>query len=156
MTQGDTERIRQELADSFGSVADDYERSRPGYPEDAIRWISAVPAVILDVAAGTGKLTIQLRDLGHRVIGLDPSIDMLSQLRRRQPDIGVAVGRAEALPFDAESFDVLTVAQAFHWFDQPVALAEFARVLRSRGYFSQRRSAETPIRLEVLGRACGR
>jgi ubiquinone/menaquinone biosynthesis C-methylase UbiE len=133
LTLGDTERVRQQLAHSFGSVANDYERSRPGYPDEAIGWISCAPAAILDVAAGTGKLTTQLRDLGNEVIGLDPSIEMLSQLRRQRPDIGVTVAQAEALPFEAESFDVLTVAQAFHWFDQPVALAEFARVLRPSG-----------------------
>ena len=113
-----------------------YERSRPGYPDDAARYISSTPAAILDVAAGTGRLTTQLSDLGHQVVGLDPSIEMLSQLQRQQPGIGSTVGRAEALPFVAESFDILTVAQAFHWFDQPVALAEFARVLRPRGHLA--------------------
>jgi SAM-dependent methyltransferase len=128
---------RDELAHSFRGVAADYARSRPGYPDDATRWIAGeVSAAILDVAAGTGKLTTQLHVLGHRVVGLDPSVEMLVQLREQQPALGVTVGRAEALPFQAETWDRITVAQAFHWFDQPVAIAEFARVLRPEGYLA--------------------
>jgi ubiquinone/menaquinone biosynthesis C-methylase UbiE len=137
LTQGNTERSKQKLARSFGAVAKEYERGRPGYPDDVTRWIGGTaPAVVLDVAAGTGKLTTGLQDLGHHVVGLDPSIEMLSQLSRQRPDIAVTVGRAERLPFGAGSFDALTVAQAFHWFDQTVAVAEFARVLRLGGHLA--------------------
>jgi SAM-dependent methyltransferase len=91
-------------------------------------------ATVLDVAAGTGKLTTQLRDLGHSVVALELSEQMLRQLRSHDVAIPAAAGRAEALPFRAASFDVITVAQAWHWFEQPVAAAEFARVLRPGGH----------------------
>jgi SAM-dependent methyltransferase len=134
---GDESGRARKLAHSFGVVADEYERARPGYPDDATRWIAGdVPAAILDVAAGTGKLTTQLHDVGHHIVGLDSSIEMLSQLRRQQFDIGLTVGRAEGLPFGSELFDTITVAQAFHWFDQPAAIAEFARVLRPGGHLA--------------------
>ena len=137
MTEGSDGRSKQQLADSFGAIAYDYERARPGYPEEAVEWITGGhPRIILDVAAGTGKLTAQLAHLGNFVVGLEPSLDMLNRLRAAHPRIPATAGRAEALPFAEESFDLITVAQAFHWFDQPVAIAEFARVLRPRGHLA--------------------
>jgi SAM-dependent methyltransferase len=135
MTEADAEAVKRQRAASFGAVAGDYERSRPGYPDEAVRWMAgADSAMVLDVAAGTGKLTTQLRDLGNSVIALELSEQMLRQLRSLARAIPVAAGRAETLPFRAASFDVITVAQAWHWFDQPAAAAEFARVLRPGGH----------------------
>lgn len=134
MTEVSREDIRQQRAHSFGAIAGDYERSRPGYPRDAVVWMLGDRATtVLDVAAGTGKLTVQLRAHGHSVVALEPSLEMLRQLRSGHPEIPAASGRAEALPFRSDFFDVVTVAQAWHWFDPPMASAELARVLRPGG-----------------------
>ena len=128
----DDERTRQGL--SFGAVADVYERSRPGYPDGALRWLAGdEPCDVVDLGAGTGKLTRQLVAHGHRVTAVEPIPEMLTRLRASAPAaIGVA-GTAELIPLEDDSADVVTVAQAFHWFDQPVALVEIARVLRPAG-----------------------
>jgi ubiquinone/menaquinone biosynthesis C-methylase UbiE len=137
VTEDNTGRIRKERSASFGSVAAEYERARPGYPPEAVRWLAGDHAAgVLDVAAGTGKLTTALDDAGHRVVALEPSVEMLHQLKGQRGEIPVAAGRAEVLPFGAETFDLITVAQAFHWFDQPTAVAEFARVLRPGGHLA--------------------
>jgi ubiquinone/menaquinone biosynthesis C-methylase UbiE len=126
---------RRERAASFGGVADVYERSRPGYPEDAVRWLAGEePCDVVDLGAGTGKLTRSLAGLGHRVTAVEPLPEMLAQLRRAVPVATAVVGGAEAIPLPDESADVVTVAQAFHWFDQGPALIEIARVLRAGGH----------------------
>ena len=86
--------LRQARGTSFGPVAGAYERSRPLYPEEAVRWLTGdAPADVLDLGAGTGKLTRQLVALGHRVVAVDPLPEMLEQLRggsrcRRAPGNG--------------------------------------------------------------------
>ena len=125
---------RRVRAASFGGVADVYERSRPGYPEDAVRWLAGEePCDVVDLGAGTGKLTRSLVDLGHRVTAVEPLPEMLDQLRVAVPEATAVEGGAEAIPLPAESADVVTVAQAFHWFDHGPALVEIARVLRPGG-----------------------
>jgi len=130
---------RRERAASFGGVADVYERSRPGYPADAVRWLTSgghtaeEPCDVIDLGAGTGKLTRTLVDLGHRVTAVEPLPEMLDQLRSAVPGVTAVEGGAEAIPLPAGSADVVTVAQAFHWFDHGPALVEIARVLRSGG-----------------------
>jgi len=126
--------LRQARATSFGPVAEVYERSRPLYPEDAVRWLAGnAPADVLDLGAGTGKLTRQLVALGHRVVAVDPLPEMLDQLRAAVPGVEALEGRGEELPLETESFDVVTMAQAFHWLDPVAALPEIARVLRPGG-----------------------
>ena len=121
-------------ARSFGSVAAEYERARPGYPEEAVDWlVGAEPRRVLDLAAGTGKLTRQLVARGHAVVAVEPSAEMLERLRGAVPAADALQGRAEAIPLPASSVDVVLAAQAFHWFDPPSALAEIARVLRPDG-----------------------
>jgi SAM-dependent methyltransferase len=89
--------------------------------------------VVADVAAGTGKLARQLVDAGARCVAVEPSTAMRIECRRAAPGVDVVGGWAEALPFADHSFDLVTVAQAFHWFSPRVALREFARVLRPGG-----------------------
>ncbi len=121
-------------AASFGGVADRYERARPGYPGDAVSWlVGPPPRRVLDLAAGTGKLTRSLIAAGHEVVAVDPSEDMLAQLRAALPDVEARLGTAESIPLDDRSVDVVVVAQAFHWFDAPPALRDIARVLRPAG-----------------------
>lgn len=125
---------REVRAASFGSVADAYERARPGYPDDAVRWLAGgAPCDVLDLGAGTGKLTRSLAALGHRVTAVEPSPEMLEHLRAALPNVVALEGTAERIPLGDASVDVVTVAQAFHWFDHALALREIARLLRPGG-----------------------
>ena len=117
---------------SFGAVADQYERGRPGYPDEAIAWLcEAGGSKLIDLAAGTGKLTRQLADRGA-VLALEPSMPMLVRVGRSK-GVQRVCGVAEAIPVAAGWADVVTVAQAFHWFDVDRALPEIHRVLRPGG-----------------------
>jgi SAM-dependent methyltransferase len=121
-------------AASFGAAADAYERGRPGYPEAAIDWLLPVGAHrVLDLAAGTGKLTRQLVERGLDVVAVEPSEGMLKQLRAAVPGVPALVGTAESIPLADGSVDAVLVAQAWHWVDPPVASAEVARVLAPDG-----------------------
>jgi ubiquinone/menaquinone biosynthesis C-methylase UbiE len=119
---------------SFGSVADAYDRGRPTYPREAAAWLAgAEPVVVLEVGAGTGKLTEALLALGHEVHATDPDDAMLARLRTRLPDVPTSVASAEELPAADASYDVVVAGQAFHWFDTERALPEIARVLKPGG-----------------------
>ena len=121
-------------AASFGGVADAYERSRPGYPDDAVAWLGGeTPRDVVDLGAGTGKLTRSLVERGHRVTAVEPLEEMLAQLRAVVPRAVAVRGSAEEIPLPDGAVDVVTCAQAFHWFDHEVALREIARVLRPGG-----------------------
>jgi ubiquinone/menaquinone biosynthesis C-methylase UbiE len=124
-------------ARSFGSVVNAYDRGRPSYPREAARWlVGDRPATVLELGAGTGKLTAELVALGHDVQATDPDEAMLAVLRRDLPDVRVSVGAAEEIPAPDRSVDVVVCAQAFHWFDPDRALPEIARVLRPGGRLS--------------------
>jgi ubiquinone/menaquinone biosynthesis C-methylase UbiE len=127
-----------EYALSFGSVAETYERARPPYAEEAVDWIvERLPARrVLDLAAGTGKLTRQLVARGADVVAVEPDPDMRAVFRRVLPDVEMREGFAEAIPLPDASVDAITVGQAFHWFDAERALAEMRRVLRPGGGFA--------------------
>ncbi|HEX3289756.1 MAG TPA: class I SAM-dependent methyltransferase [Gaiella sp.] len=121
-------------ATSFGGVAGAYERARPGYPDDAVRWLAGEePAEVVDLGAGTGKLTRSLVALGHHVTAIEPLPEMLAELQVAVPGAVALAGNAESIPLPDGSADVVTCAQAFHWFDHGPALAEIARVLRPGG-----------------------
>ena len=121
-------------AHAFAGVADAYDRARPSYPVDAAHWLVDDPeAVVLELGAGTGKLTEQLASVAHRVIATDPLEPMLDRLRQRVPRVAAARASAEAIPLAARSVDTVVAGQAFHWFDQALALPEIARVLRPGG-----------------------
>jgi ubiquinone/menaquinone biosynthesis C-methylase UbiE len=119
---------------SFGSVVEAYDRARPSYPREAAAWlVGDQPVTVLELGAGTGKLTEVLVALGHDVHATDPDEQMLDRLRERLPDVRTSVSSAEAIPAPDASYDVVVVAQALHWFDHPVALPEIARVLKPGG-----------------------
>ncbi len=125
---------RDARARSFAAVAEEYERGRPGYPPEAIDWLlGSSPLEVLDVGAGTGKLTEAVLSRGHRVSALEPLQEMREILRARLPGARVLAGSAERLPLPDCSVDAVVVGSAFHWFDQRRALAEIARVLREPG-----------------------
>lgn len=122
-------------ARSFGAVAEAYDRGRPAYPAEAVAWLTGGEAkVVLELGAGTGKLTRQLVDAGHAVFATDPDEAMLEVLRERVPEVSARIATAEDIPANDRSVDVVVVAQAFHWFDHDVALAEIARVLKPGGH----------------------
>jgi ubiquinone/menaquinone biosynthesis C-methylase UbiE len=125
---------RRGRATSFADVADAYERARPGYPDEAVRWLAGdEPADVVDLGAGTGKLTRSLVALGHRVTAVEPLEAMLEHLRRAAPEAATLAGGAEAIPLEDASADVVACAQAFHWFDHAAAVVEIARVLHPAG-----------------------
>ena len=122
-------------AAGFGSSAEAYECGRPGYPSPALRWLGrrvglGAGVTVVDLAAGTGKLSRPLAATGARVIAVEP----LKEMRRA---IGAGIetveGTAEAVPLSGGTADVVTVGQAFHWFDGDAALAEIHRMLRPNG-----------------------
>ena len=122
-------------ARSFGPVADAYDRGRPSFPTEAVRWlVGPDPATVLELGAGTGKLTSVLVELGHDVHATEPDPGMLKVLRRHLPDVPTSESGAEEIPLPDRSVDVVVAAQAFHWFDHEQALPEMARVLRPGGH----------------------
>ena len=124
----------QRQARSFGGVAEAYERGRPSYPRDAVAWLtSEEPLTVLELGAGTGKLTEQLVALGHDVHATDPDSAMLAILRERLPGVRTAEAVAEEIPGPDSTYDVVIGAQCFHWFDVDRALPEIARVLKPGG-----------------------
>jgi SAM-dependent methyltransferase len=119
---------------AFADVAGSYERARPSYPEDAVRWLAGEePVDVVDVGAGTGKLTRVLVALGHRVTAIEPLPEMLELIPQTAPGAFATLGNAEVIPLPDAMADVVTCAQSFHWFDHAVALPEIARVLRPGG-----------------------
>jgi len=117
---------------SFGSAADAYERGRPEWPRELLDRLPVPPeAEVLDLAAGTGKLTRLLVDRYRRVTAVEPDPDM-RRLLGLVTDCYLE-GTAEAIPLADASVDAVFVGEAFHWFDAPRAVAEIARVLRPRG-----------------------
>ncbi|NQX11053.1 class I SAM-dependent methyltransferase [Microbacteriaceae bacterium VKM Ac-2855] len=140
------------LALSFGASVDDYERGRPGYPDDAVDWLLAhapdragaarvpararaagVPAAgrirAVDVGAGTGKFTRSLLARELEVTAVEPDDQMRGRLATELPPVTALAGSAESMPLPTASAELVTFAQAWHWVDPPVATAEIARVL---------------------------
>ncbi len=125
---------RDRQARSFGRVVDAYDRARPQYPDDAVAWLLGdAPRRVVELGAGTGKLTSQLVTAGHKVLATDPSEPMARRLAQRVPAAQPALATAEQIPVLSGSADAVISAQAFHWFDVDVALTQAARVLRTGG-----------------------
>lgn len=121
----------------FGD-ADRYERGRPDYPAAAIeRIVSALDLrrgrTVLDLAAGTGKLTRLLVPTGANILAVEPVREMRAELEQRVRGIGILAGTAEHIPLTDGFVDAVTVGQAFHWFDADAALGEIHRVLAPGG-----------------------
>jgi SAM-dependent methyltransferase len=132
--------VHEVAATGFDQGAEVYEQARPSYPPDAVAWLVehlriGSGARVVDVAAGTGKLTRLLTPTGASVVGAEPVAGMRSGFRTMCPGVPLVASTAELLPFATATIDAITVAQAFHWFDADVALDELARVLRPGGRF---------------------
>ena len=121
---------------SFGSIAADYDRLRPGPPQDAVRWLlPSRPAVAVDLAAGTGLLTRALAARVSKVVAVEPDGRMAAVLRERSPEVHITAGCGEAIPLKDQSADAVLVSSAWHWMDPELAVLEIARVLRDGGRF---------------------
>lgn len=123
---------------SFELVADVYEQARPGYPPEAVAWIAARLGLrpgrtVLDLGAGTGKLTSALLATGASVIAVEPGDAMRAELEQAAPRAEALRGSAEDIPLPDASVDAIAVGQAFHWFRHDEALPELHRVLRPDG-----------------------
>lgn len=146
-------------ATAFEGAATVYESARPGYPAEAVRWLVDELGLepgrrVLDLAAGTGKLTRDLVVSGARVIAVEPVPAMRQMLAATAPVAGngpglsVVAAVAQALPFGNGVLDAITVAQAFHWFATDAAVGEMQRVLGDRGRLGliwNRRDGSDPL-----------
>lgn len=128
------EELKARQAASFGAAADLYERGRPGYPEAAVDWLVPDDAgLVVDLGAGTGKLTRQLVGRGLEVVAVEPSDGMRARLQEVLPGVRALEGAAEAMPLPDGCADLVIVAQAWHWVDVDRASREVARVLAPGG-----------------------
>ncbi|MGJ0388051.1 class I SAM-dependent methyltransferase [Microbacterium sp. CGR1] len=122
--------VDEVLAKSFERIGADYDRYRPGFPQASADLIMPTPVrAALDLGAGTGKFTELLQGRAERVVAVEPSSAMLDVLTVKLPAVEALQGSAERIPVGDSSVDVVTVAQALHWFDRVAACAEIARVL---------------------------
>jgi SAM-dependent methyltransferase len=131
--------VHEVAARGFTAEAAAYDSARPSYPPDAVRWLIGAVGIapgrlVVDLAAGTGKLTALLAPAGARLVAVEPVAAMGERLRARLPEVvPLLAGAAETLPFADGSLDAVVVAQAFHWFDPDRAVAELSRVIRTGG-----------------------
>jgi SAM-dependent methyltransferase len=141
---------RRPSADGYARSAEEYERGRPGYPPAAVDFLAArlrlgPGRTVVDLAAGTGKLTRPLLTTGAEVVAVEPVAEMRAALPAGARALD---GTAEEVPLSTGSADAVTVAQAFHWFDGDAALAEIHRVLRPDGRLAlvwNRRQMDDPL-----------
>ena len=128
---------REDQRRSFGAAADVYDRARPRYAVAALDWaIGDRPLHVLDLGAGTGILTRQLLERGHRVTSVEPNEQMLAKLAAVTSTADARLGSAEQIPLPDGSVDAAVAGQAYHWFNPTAANDEIARVLRPGGVFA--------------------
>ena len=147
------DRIDPVAAAGFASAADVYERARPSYPPEAVEWLVERTALgpgktVVDLGAGTGKLTRLLVPSGAHIVAVEPIPEMRAKIEGAE----VLDGTAEEIPLGDGVADLVTVAQALHWFDLDRALPEIHRVLKPDGalvLFWNMRDLEDPIQREV-------
>jgi SAM-dependent methyltransferase len=130
--------IHESAARGFACAPEEYERGRPSYTDEVVAHLADVLGLrpgrrVLDLAAGTGKLTRALVPTGATVIAVEPVAEMRAKLEETVPEAEVLAGTAEAIPLGEGSVDGVAVGQAFHWFRGDEALAEIHRLLRPRG-----------------------
>ncbi|MFL5925958.1 MAG: class I SAM-dependent methyltransferase [Gaiellaceae bacterium] len=144
-------------AAGFARAADVYERARPSYPVEAVAWMAqrcalGAESTVVDVGAGTGKLTRLLPAIGARVVAIEPVAEMRAKLDALGTGVEVVDGTAESIPLPDRSATAITVAQAFHWFVHERALPELHRVLAPGGYlvlFWNNRDLDDPVQRGV-------
>lgn len=134
-------QLTAKRASSFGPAAAEYAIHRPGYPDAAVEWalrpVRGRKVVrVLDLAAGTGRLTEALQRATVNVIAVEPDPRMRAEMLRRVPGVAVLAGSGEDIPLPDERVDAVLIGQALHWLDQERALPEIARVLKPGGVFA--------------------
>jgi SAM-dependent methyltransferase len=157
VTPGAPNAVHEAGAEGFARGAGAYERGRPSYPPEAVSWLAGQlrlgpGARVLDLAAGTGKLTRLLVATGASLIAVEPVAEMRSALAQLAPGVDVRAGTAEAIPLPDASVDAVAIAQAFHWFASDQALAEIARVLTPAGRLGlvwNRRDLREPLQAAI-------
>ena len=135
MTNERLESFRR-LGAALAAGGERYDRLRPGYPDQAVTWlVEGTPAagVVVDVGAGTGKLTAALLAHGFAVMAVDPTHDMLAQLSRQLPTVQIQVGTGEAAGLPDHTADLITFAQSWHWVEPSAGSTETARILKPGG-----------------------
>lgn len=129
----------QDSTKRFSDRVENYAKYRPGYPDEMLAYLGTLfrpGAIVADVGSGTGILTRRLLDQGYVVYAVEPNDPMRREAERAleaYPSFHSVNGRAEATGLDDHSIDMITCAQAFHWFDPDATRLEFRRVLRQRG-----------------------
>jgi SAM-dependent methyltransferase len=144
-------------AGGFARAAGEYERGRPGYPVEVVEWVAKVTgigpfSIVVDIGAGTGKLSRELVTTGARVIAVEPVPEMRAHLRRMCPGVEVVDGTAQHTGLGDGLADCVTVAQALHWFAGDDVLRSFAALLRPRGHLAvlwNRRLADQPVQARL-------
>ncbi len=144
-------------ANAFEIAAEEYEQGRPGYAPELVEWLGSrghltAGCTVVDLGAGTGKLTRILVDCAAHIIAVEPLAAMRDQFRQILPDIEILDATADALPMDDKSVDMVICSQSFRWFATDSALAEIARVLIPDGelIIAFNRADETsPVQLKV-------
>jgi SAM-dependent methyltransferase len=130
--------VHDSAATGFQAGAEAYERGRPGFSGDAVAALARECGIgpgrrVVDLAAGTGKLTRLLAELGADLVAVEPVEGMRRVFSQRLPEVPVLDGTAEALPFPDATVDAVVASQAFHWFDPEAAPREIHRLLRRDG-----------------------
>jgi SAM-dependent methyltransferase len=121
---------------SFGGIADDYDRLRPGPAPAALDWLlPSRPALVVDLGAGTGLLSRALAGRADHVIAVEPDARMRAVLAARSPGVEVLAGRGESIPLPDASADAVLISSAWHWMDPGEAAREVARILGDGGRF---------------------
>lgn len=149
--------VHEAASAGFGRSADAYARGRPGYPGQAVDWLwgalELAPArLVVDVGAGTGKLTLALVERGADVVAVEPVAAMRERLAAAVAGAVIVDATAEALPLPREIADAVVAAQAFHWFSSEASLAEFHRILRPGrrlGLIWNRRRLDDPLQASI-------
>ena len=149
--------VNEVAARGFSRSAEAYERARPGYAAEAVAWLCERLRIgpcrdVLDLAAGTGKLTRDLVPTGARIVAVEPLDEMRARLVEAVPGVEAMAGTAEQVPLADESVDAVVCAQAFHWFDPERALPEIHRVLRPGGGLAMiwnTRGVEAPMQARL-------
>jgi SAM-dependent methyltransferase len=149
--------LRTDSTQRFSSRVDNYVRYRPGYPSEVLELLKTEcgfkpSSIVADIASGTGILTRMLLENGNRVFGVEPNPEMRKageQSLARYPGFTSVAGTAEATTLDDHSVDIITAAQAAHWFDREKARREFVRILVPGGWtallWNERDTDSTPF-----------
>ena len=124
---------------SFGHMSAEYSAARRGYPTEVYEYLLESVGVksprTLDIGCGTGISTRELQQNGFQVVGADKETQMIDAARAQSPEIEYVVAPADNLPFESDSFDLITAFTAFHWFNDENSLTEIRRVLKGGGHF---------------------